>query len=86
MLLLVGLMTQLQMNRADCLSVAHKDALHAKVLHRDLSPGNIIIDPNGNGVLIDWDLSRPLLDFDQPNLPRRATRTVRVKAVYHMRS
>jgi serine/threonine protein kinase len=68
------------MNSADCLSLAHRDAFGAKVLHRDLSPGNIIIDSNGNGLLIDWDLSKPL-DVNNKTFPRRATRTVRVKAV-----
>lgn len=28
----------------------------AKVLHRDISAGNILIDKDGKGVLIDWDL------------------------------
>jgi serine/threonine protein kinase len=82
MLLLVGLTTQLQMNNStDCLFLAHSDAfLHAEVLHRDLSPGNIMIGPNNKGLLIDWDLSKPLR---RPNISRRATRTVRVKAVSH---
>jgi RIO-like serine/threonine protein kinase len=61
------------MNSTDCLSLAHKDAFRAQVLHCDLSPGNIIIDSNGRGLLIDWDLSKSLLD-----IPRHATRIVRV--------
>ena len=32
---------------------AHRDA---KVLHRDISGGNILIDKDGRGVLIDWDM------------------------------
>jgi hypothetical protein len=43
-------------------------------LHRDFSPGNIIIDSDGKGWLIDWDLSKPVLLSAQT--PRRATRTV----------
>ena len=29
---------------------------YAKIMHRDVSAGNILIDMNGNGVSIDWDL------------------------------
>jgi RIO-like serine/threonine protein kinase len=43
------------------------------VLHRDFSPGNIIIDEASVGWLIDWDLSR-LLSGNE--IPRRASRTV----------
>ncbi|KAF9232336.1 hypothetical protein BU15DRAFT_55110, partial [Melanogaster broomeanus] len=32
----------------------------AKTLHRDVSAGNIIITNSGQGLLIDWDLSKPL--------------------------
>ena len=41
-------------------SVAHGHAWeHAKVLHRDISVGNILIDPVTRlAILIDWDLSR----------------------------
>ncbi len=41
-------------------SVAHFFAwADAKVLHRDISAGNIMIDPTTRGgFLIDWDLSR----------------------------
>ena len=50
------------------------DAYEAGILHRDFSPGNIIIYCGG-GLLIDWDLSKPL--SITPETPRRATRTVR---------
>jgi hypothetical protein len=54
--------------------LAHQDAYKANILHRDISPGNIIIDSFGKGWLIDWDLSKPLtLSVETP---RRATRTV----------
>ncbi|KAF9235323.1 hypothetical protein BU15DRAFT_51528 [Melanogaster broomeanus] len=32
----------------------------AQILHRDVSAGNIIITNSGQGLLIDWDLSKPL--------------------------
>ncbi|VDB95856.1 unnamed protein product [Peniophora sp. CBMAI 1063] len=37
---------------------AHAAAYDAGVLHRDVSGGNILIDTNGHGMLIDWELSR----------------------------
>lgn len=38
---------------------AHREAHeHAHVLHRDISPNNIMIDKNGRGILVDWDLSK----------------------------
>ncbi|EIW78333.1 hypothetical protein CONPUDRAFT_127890, partial [Coniophora puteana RWD-64-598 SS2] len=40
---------------ADALE-AHRDAYtKAKILHRDISAGNIILSPTGEGLLIDWD-------------------------------
>ncbi|KAH9162841.1 hypothetical protein EDB89DRAFT_1860451, partial [Lactarius sanguifluus] len=39
--------------------IAHMDAHKAGILHRDLSPGNIIMDDD-RGYLIDWDLSKPV--------------------------
>jgi RIO-like serine/threonine protein kinase len=51
------------------------DAYKAGFLHRDFSPGNIIISVNGKGFLIDWDLSKPL--SQKSETPRCATRTVR---------
>ena len=32
----------------------------AKVLHGDISVRNIMIDEDGNGILIDWDFSKPV--------------------------
>ena len=39
--------------------IAHRLALDmAKVLHRDISTGNIMITEEGRGLLVDWDLSK----------------------------
>jgi RIO-like serine/threonine protein kinase len=36
---------------------AHKQAYKGpKILHRDISAGNIILTEDGKGLLIDWDL------------------------------
>ncbi|KAI0046339.1 hypothetical protein FA95DRAFT_1560215, partial [Auriscalpium vulgare] len=52
---------------------AHAEAYtKAKILHRDVSAGNILIDEDGRGVLIDWDLSR---DISLPPGRRRQWRT-----------
>ena len=37
--------------------IAHKGAYALGFLHRDVSDGNIMIDENGRGVLIDWELA-----------------------------
>ncbi|KAH7913648.1 hypothetical protein BJ138DRAFT_1145716 [Hygrophoropsis aurantiaca] len=40
---------------------AHKDAVEkCKILHRDVSTGNILITRNGRGILNDWDMSKPM--------------------------
>jgi RIO-like serine/threonine protein kinase len=56
------------------MALALADAYEAGILHRDFSPGNVIIADDGTGRLIDWDLSKPR-DMEQAT-PRRATRTV----------
>lgn len=57
---------------------AHRAACAAGILHRDLSPGNIVIlegqDPSG--LLIDWDLSKPIGPSEGPGSARRFARTV----------
>jgi len=58
------------------MTLALKDAFIAGILHRDFSPGNVIIIKDCCGMLIDWDLSKPL--SLKPETPRRATRTVRI--------
>ncbi|KAJ3485949.1 hypothetical protein NLI96_g4578 [Meripilus lineatus] len=49
-----------EMLRAVCFAVAaHKAAWEkAGVLHRDISPGNILITENGRGILNDWDMCK----------------------------
>jgi len=52
--------------------IAHQAACEAGILHRDLSPGNIMILDNNEqnisgGMLIDWDLSKALDPPDKPN-------------------
>ncbi|KAF8549298.1 hypothetical protein OG21DRAFT_1500509 [Imleria badia] len=38
---------------------AHSHAFHvAKILHRDISAGNIILTDGGKGLLIDWELAK----------------------------
>ncbi|KAI9508028.1 hypothetical protein F5148DRAFT_970645, partial [Russula earlei] len=43
----------------------------AKILHQDVSTGNILITPDGSGLLINWDLSKKV----DVNLPRQQSRT-----------
>jgi len=52
-------------------SLAHQGAYKVGFLHRDLSPGNIVIY-EGCGYLIDWDMVKPI----RVVTPRRMTRTV----------
>ncbi|KAI0273361.1 hypothetical protein BC834DRAFT_965905 [Gloeopeniophorella convolvens] len=57
--------------------VAHADAYgRTRILHRDVSAGNILIGEDGKGMLIDWHLARRMLT--DPNgkpvrLPRAGT-------------
>ncbi|KAF9232713.1 hypothetical protein BU15DRAFT_16966, partial [Melanogaster broomeanus] len=50
---------------------AHEDAFQCGVLHRDISPGNILIT-DGGGILIDWDLCKHI---NASSGPRQSTRT-----------
>ena len=47
----------------------------ARILHRDVSAGNILITDNGSGILIDWDLSKKVMPGADAK-PRRHSRTV----------
>ncbi|KZV65205.1 hypothetical protein PENSPDRAFT_756677 [Peniophora sp. CONT] len=41
---------------------AHRDAYEkANILHRDISPGNILITDKGTGLLIDWQFGRKVV-------------------------
>ncbi|KZV72410.1 hypothetical protein PENSPDRAFT_363030 [Peniophora sp. CONT] len=46
---------------------AHTSAYEVGVIHRDISQGNILIDKDGRGMLIDWEmaLDRDLLSTEQ---------------------
>jgi len=52
---------------------AHKEAYEAGILHRDVSVGNIMITPEGRGLLIDWDMCKCIDDLPQI---RQSERTV----------
>jgi thiamine kinase-like enzyme len=70
--------------------IAHKAAYGAGVLHRDISPSNILIFGEGErghsddkheltidgGVLIDWDLAKIICENDKDNTTRQHARTV----------
>ncbi|EJF58674.1 hypothetical protein DICSQDRAFT_172686 [Dichomitus squalens LYAD-421 SS1] len=70
----------------DCLR-AHESAVkRAKLLHRDISAGNILIYPTvvkspgkywlkWSGLLADWELSRAVHEPDTPRRPRQPERT-----------
>jgi RIO-like serine/threonine protein kinase len=40
-----------------------------RILHRDVSAGNILIMDNGTGILIDWDLLKKVKE-DGDSKPR----------------
>ena len=58
--------------------IAHTAAYNkARILHRDISAGNILITKKGTGILIDWDLSKKVKVYvDADAKPRRHSRTV----------
>ena len=57
--------------------VAHDAAYYdAKILHRDISAGNIMISEEGGGFLIDWDMCVRIGGGVQPS--GRVERTVGV--------
>ncbi|KAK7041708.1 hypothetical protein VNI00_008997 [Paramarasmius palmivorus] len=50
---------------------AHQEAYEkARILHRDISIGNILITEEGEGLLIDWEFSKPL-DSTKPRVLER---------------
>ncbi|KAJ7585207.1 hypothetical protein C8J56DRAFT_144275 [Mycena floridula] len=51
---------QLHMVILDAL-ICHQRAMEQhQILHRDVNDGNILIEPEGTGLLVDWELVRPL--------------------------
>ncbi|KAI0247320.1 kinase-like domain-containing protein, partial [Lactifluus subvellereus] len=55
--------------------VAHTAAYNkTRILHRDISAGNILITDKGTGILIDWDLSKKVKEVGDSK-PRRHSRT-----------
>ncbi|KAI0273346.1 hypothetical protein BC834DRAFT_947568, partial [Gloeopeniophorella convolvens] len=55
--------------------VAHDEAYQrTRILHRDISAGNILITDEGRGILIDWDLSKKVTT-DEEGKPSRMSRT-----------
>jgi len=59
----------------DGLDLAHKEAYeNARILHRDVSVGNILITDEGRGLLIDWDMCKHVRDL--PEAARQSERTV----------
>ncbi|KAF5344896.1 hypothetical protein D9758_011599 [Tetrapyrgos nigripes] len=54
--------------------IAHQDAYEkAKILHRDVSVGNILITEDGRGLLADWEFSRPLSEMPSRQTERIGT-------------
>ncbi|KAH7920187.1 hypothetical protein BV22DRAFT_1098584 [Leucogyrophana mollusca] len=53
---------------------AHRDAVEkCKILHRDVSAGNILITKDGRGLLIDWDMSKDMNNQEARQLGRTGT-------------
>ncbi|KAH7886496.1 hypothetical protein F5I97DRAFT_1926749 [Phlebopus sp. FC_14] len=63
-------LTQAVLDALRAHSVAHDVA---KILHRDISSGNIILTGDGRGLLIDWDLSKSLEDLKRRRRDRTGT-------------
>ena len=62
-----------------CERQAHSHAFNvAKILHRDISAGNIIVTDEGKGLLIDWELAKMMDEGGS----RRPDRTVSHPAQY----
>jgi serine/threonine protein kinase len=55
----------------------HQDAYElCSILHRDVSGKNIMMTPDGLGILNDWDLAKKVVVHPQVETPRRHERTV----------
>ena len=61
-------------------SVAHEDTYSQGILHRDISPNNILISEDrrfDSGMLINWDLCKARIGAEEEGIDRRQSRTVR---------
>ena len=57
--------------------IAHRLAHDmANILHRDISAGNIMITEKGRGLLVDWDLSKALVNESGASSPPERTVSV----------
>jgi hypothetical protein len=66
----------------DCSSPAHRDAAtKAKILHRDISLGNIMI-MGEDGMLIDWELSKRIDQEGGPSTARSEEKTVGLVTIH----
>ncbi len=65
-------------------TAAHHAAWKIGILHRDLSPGNIMIFKEGDGLLIDWDLCKVSESPPTDGVARRYARTVSKCLKYHI--
>ncbi|KAK7030413.1 hypothetical protein VNI00_014157 [Paramarasmius palmivorus] len=52
---------------------AHTDACKRGILHRDVSIGNILIGPDGGGLLIDWELAKSTMPKGTQIMERTGT-------------
>lgn len=60
--------------------IGHRGALQlCNILHRDISGGNILLLPNGDGLLNDWDLAR---DIDEMEMEGQQQHERTVGAVF----
>ncbi|KAH9486263.1 hypothetical protein JR316_0000327 [Psilocybe cubensis] len=60
---------------SDTIQAYHEACELGHILHRDVSAGNVMIDDDGHGLLVDWDLSKstklPIEQSEGPSLPER---------------
>ncbi|KAH8984958.1 hypothetical protein EDB92DRAFT_1766970, partial [Lactarius akahatsu] len=52
-----------------------------KILHRDVSAGNILITEDGSGILIDWDLSKKVGTWQFMSIARLQDSSTRLHEV-----